>query len=139
MLYEVKKLRKYPHMLPADVKLWERWIDRYPDFFSAVEYDIHVGGTVKRLPWWSDAYKEMASALAARKIDVVGHRPGEVWIVELKPDAGASAIGQLLCYRILYNRKFQPTSSVVLCLITNNMVPDEEYLCGMFGIKWFEV
>lgn len=139
IIYDPQKLSKYPHMLPADVALWERWLDRHGDFFSAVEYDVHVGGAIERLPVWSDQLVEMASTLAAKRIDVVGHRPGEVWIIEVKPEAGTSAIGQLVSYRILYIEKFKPATEPVCCLVTDNLVPDERFLLDHLGFKFFVV
>jgi len=138
-VYDPKKLRKYPHLLPADVAIWERWLERYGDFFVAVEYDVHVGGAVQRLPGWSDKFTKEASVLEAKRIDVVGHKPGEIWIVEVKKDPGTAAIGQLVSYRILYIEKFKPATELICCLVCNYLVPDERFLLEKLGFKWFVV
>lgn len=139
VIYDPEKLSKYPHLLPADVALWERWLDRYGDFFTALEYDVHVGGGVEVVPGWSQETIKMASTLAAKRIDVVGHKPGEIWIVEVKPEAGVAALGQLLCYRILYIEKFKPTAEPICCLVTDHLVPDEVFLLNRLGFRSFVV
>lgn len=138
-VYDPEKLRKYPHMLPADVALWERFLSRHSDFFVAVEYDVHVGGAVERLPAWSDKFTLEASWLAAKRIDVVGHKPGEIWLIEVKPEPGTAAIGQLVSYEILYRLKFKPSASLLCCLITNYLVPDEKVILETLGFRWFVV
>lgn len=137
--YLAVKLPKYPHLLPADVLLWERFLDQYPDYFESVEYDVHVGGAVDHSPWWSDKFRIEASWLASKRIDVVGHRKGEIWIVELKPEAGLSAIGQLIGYELLYQKRYSPTWPLVKCLVTNLLTPDERFLTVALGIRTFQV
>lgn len=139
IIYDPEKLRKYPHLLPADVALWERWLDKHGDFFAAVEYDVHVGGEVVRWSEWSDKFYAMATTLEAKRIDVVGHKPGEIWIVEVKPEAGVSAIGQLVSYRILYVEKFQPATEPVCCLVTNYLTLDMRFLLDRLGFRSFLV
>lgn len=138
-LYAPEKLHAYPHMLSADVILWEKWLDRYHDFFTAVEYDVHIGGAVERMSHWTQDIIEMASTLAAKRIDVVGHRPGETWIIEVKPDAGTTAIGQLVAYKILYAERFSPVGKIECALVTNNLILDEKFLLERLGFKWFVV
>lgn len=139
MIYEAEKLRKYPHMLPADVALWERFLSRYSGFFTTVEYDVHVGGAVERLSAWSDKFTLEASWLAAKRIDVVGHKPGEIWLIEVKPEPGTAAIGQLVAYRILYLLKYTPSANVICALVSDYLVPDEKVILEKLGFKWFVV
>lgn len=138
-VYDLTKLRRYPHMLPADVRLWERWLDKHGDFFTSVQYDVHVGGDVERLPHWSDKFTTEASWLAAKRIDVVGYKPGEIWLIEVKPEAGTAAIGQLVSYLILYRLKFAPAADLICALVTNYLVPDEKVILETLGFRWFVV
>lgn len=138
-LYLQEKLPKYPHLLPADVDLWERFIEKHPEFFQQVEYDVHVGGTIDVLEWWTDEDRRNFSWLACKRIDVVGHKGGKVWLIEVKPEAGLSAIGQLISYRLLYERRFAPTAPLVMCLVTDSLTPDEQWLTSKLGISVFLV
>lgn len=130
-----EQLQKYPHLLPADVDLWERFMDRYPSFFLSLEYDVHVGGAIDVRPWWSNEDIKTFSHLASKRIDVVGHTAGEIYIIEIKPEAGVSAIGQLISYELLYKKRFGPTDPLVLCLITDFLTPDERWLTSELEIR----
>lgn len=134
-----EQLPKYPHLLPADVVLWERFMAEHPDFFESVEYDVHVGGAIDRSPWWSHEDVRTFSHLACKRIDVVGHTAGEIYIVEVKPEAGVAAIGQLISYELLYRKRFGATAPLVLCLITDFLTPDERWLTSELEIRVFLV
>lgn len=138
-LYVQEKLPKYPHLLPADVDLWERFMEAHPGFFERVEYDVHVGGAIDVRPWWSAEDRRSFSHLAAKRIDVVGHTPGRIWIIEVKPEAGVSAIGQLISYRLLYEKRFGATAPLVLCLVTDFLTPDERWLTSQLQISVYVV
>ena len=138
-VYPAVKQGRYPHMLAEDVALWNKFLDEWPEQFEGVEYDVHVGGEVERLRWWSDQVQRMGEWLAAKRIDVVGYRPGEIWIVEVKPYAGVAAIGQVLCYLELYRKDRRPPEKLVGCIVTDKVTPDLRYLVGVFAIQVFEV
>lgn len=137
--YVQEKLPKYPHLLPADVDLWERFMAQHADFFESVEYDVHVGGAIDVKPWWSDKDIRSFSHLAAKRIDVVGHKGNQIWIVEVKPEAGLSALGQLISYQLLYKKRFGPTVPLVLCLVTDFLTPDERWLTSQLKVSVFVV
>lgn len=139
VLFDFQKQRKYPHMLPADVALWERFIDRNPGYFSRVEYDVHVGGGLDIQEWWTDSERQAYSWLAAKRIDVVGHRNNQIYIIEVKPEAGISAIGQVLCYRMLYREKYKPTAALVGCIVTDYITPDERWISSQLNLVVFSL
>lgn len=94
----------YDHMAVRDVPLWERFMRAVPDAFDSVAYDVPVGtvpehaqGTIV------DGGADMGR-LYKRRIDVVGFKGGETHIIEVKPGATMSAIGQVLGYKHLYMR-----------------------------------
>lgn len=120
-----KKLAKYPHMKPADVEIWEQFIRAKRDFFDRVDYDFHVGDGAAFLPTGEDTPEGRENKLYQRKIDVVGYRDGQVWLVEVKPMADTEALGQILTYQKLYlkskNANQSPTMMVLTGKITNEM------------------
>lgn len=109
----------YPHLKPADVHLWEKFIRANEGFFDSVEYDVLVGDP----PGWLDTEKdELAKKelpLYLKKIDVVGHKGQEVFICEIKPRAGAYALGQVLSYEVFWRQKHQAIPAPLLVIITN--------------------
>lgn len=139
VVYDPTKLQKYPHLLPRDIAIWERFLEVHAGEFVGFQYDIHVGGAVGRLPGWTIEDAQMASWLEAKRIDVVGFKEGEIWIIEVKHEAGVGAFGQLMAYRELYWQKYSPKVPVVMCLVTNNLTPDEQLVCEKLGIRFYVV
>ena len=127
--YPFKKLAKYPHLMPKDVKIWERFIDQNPDSFGLVSYDVRVGEGMKlpddaEEPYASDMYH-----LSKKRIDVVGFVGNEAWVIELKPRAGFTAIGQALGLTELYQPEGLLFSIICPCIITDEEMPDIRGLC----------
>lgn len=138
-VYPAEKLRKYPHMLPADVGLWERFLDKYGSRFSNFRYDVHVGGHLERSEWMGDETWAMAQVLAAKRIDAVGYRPREVWIIEVKPESGCGAIGQLVVYSMLFPRSGYVGKRLVRALVCENITPDDRFVMEGLGYEYFIV
>lgn len=133
--YDLEKLRKYPHMLARDVALWERFIDRHPDYYQEVAYDVKVGKGVELPPDYPGNIKTDALALTRKRIDVVGIRPEGVDVIEVKPLAGLSAIGQVVSYRILFELEQGDGRAIRAVILTDRKDPDYDILCGVLGIK----
>lgn len=87
------------HMLPLDIAIWRQFLNLYEDDFEEFRYDVHVGPKLRmddpKIPWLGD-FSERALSL---RIDVLGFKPGECWLIEVKPNAGLGALGQLMAYR----------------------------------------
>lgn len=117
----------YPHMKPADIHIWEKFIRANAGFFDSVDYDVPVGEVPEWMDTENDPHAQGQAILYKKKIDVVAYRPGEIWLIELKPFAGSSALGQILTYDILFKRKHQGAEVIRPCVITNkcaNGFPD---------------
>lgn len=123
--FPYKILSKYPHMKPADVTVWERFINFNEGYFTSVDYDMHIGEGADFLPTGEDTPDGRENRLYQRKIDVVGYTPDKTWIVEVKPIADMSALGQILTYRSLTRNKAEfgeePRFAVVCEEVSNEM------------------
>lgn len=111
-------------MGPADKALWLRYLAIGGAVNAPFEYDLRVGEGV-RLPDNADRMtQKAAAALTTKRIDVVWRKDETVFICEVKPRAGASAIGQLLNYRNLYRSTISTANNIRLVLITDILQPD---------------
>ncbi len=137
--YKYEKRYHYPHMGPADKEIWERFIDKFPAAYDVVSYDVKVGSPPPFDPTVNDATAGDASDLYKKKIDVIGYGGGKIDIIELKPRAGASALGQVKGYIELYKRDIAPKSTPNGILITDILLPDMEMLAETMGVKLFIV
>ena len=129
----------YPHMLKSDSEIWHRFLQKYPDYFDMVDYDIHIGQGVTPDPSWDANIASMATALTQRRIDVLGVK-GLLWyIVEVKKDPGVSALGQLIGYRVLYKLQYSTRPTPRLLLIANRVDDDLASILSSQNISSFVV
>lgn len=138
-MYSPEWRGRYPHMLRRDVVVWNRFLSGVGLSFVGYDYDVHVGGEVRCGAGWSEKDLHMARMLASKRIDAVGYRAGEVWLFEVKPEAGVTSVGQLVTYRLLYLRQFAPRAQVICALVCSNILPDELWVMEQQGFRTFVV
>lgn len=122
-------------MKPGDIAIWERFIRKNPNVFDYVEYDVNVGAgptfdTIVNAETGGDDI-----ALYKKKIDVVGHKDGKTTIIEIKPNAGLGAFGQVLSYEILYLEHVDPEADTETWIITDRTMADMLHLANEHGVK----
>lgn len=130
-----EKRTSYPHMAVADTAIWSRYIDRHPEAFVEVAYDVAIG---EGAPFDTVVNTETGghiNRLYQRKIDVVLKDGGGVILVELKPRATTAAIGQLQAYAKLWKRDFPSFPVTQLVIITDSLAPEMEFLAHDAGIE----
>jgi len=130
---------RYKHMLPNDKRIWDRFLEQYGDYFDYFDYDVRVGEGVGDIVGVDELTKEIALALTRKRIDAVGFRGEEVWVFEIKPRAGLSALGQVTAYEELWNKDFRPRRVSYKAIVTDRTDNDIRYLCQTQGIRLYEV
>ena len=134
-LYKYEKRFKYPHMKPNDVAIWERFIEQFPDAYETVQYDVAIGDVPAFMEERSSREGQAMKELYRLKIDVLGYKGNTIDLIEVKHEAGASSIGQLLGYVELYKRDFEPSAPVRPVLLSNILKPNMQYLTEQQNIK----
>lgn len=133
--YPYKKLASYPGMKPADIKIWEKFIDLYPKAYESVIYNMTVGEGSAGQQHDDTPLQNGWHQLKCRKIDVVGFIAGRVDVVELKPHAGPSTIGQVVGYMHLYHGYRDPSSFPFPVIITDSDESDMRFLCARLNVR----
>src|SRR3990167_8489404 len=96
--YKYEKLTKYPHMRPGDIAIWDAYLDKNAEDFLRCWYDVKVGepeipeiqiNEKLRESWWD---------LTRWGIDVLAEDNEFFYVIEIKPNANAKALGQALAY-----------------------------------------
>ena len=139
MTVPFEKLRKYPHMMPNDIAVWELFLSANPLRFDRLEYDVHVGrgyGYDEDSPDW---HLRLARGLTQYRIDVVGWNSRNATIIEVKPYAGLGALGQLLSYRHFFIKEIYTPTLPRLLAVTDQTTPDMRDLLTHFGVELAEV
>lgn len=133
--FSYEKRYWYPHMKPLDQAIWERFISQFPDVYDHVQYDVPVGEVPEHATLPVSDLGGTAEMLYKRKIDVVGFKGDQIDIIELKPSAGLSAIGQVNGYRALYIRDYSPSVVPKAIIITDSVDPDAGHVAHLQGVQ----
>lgn len=133
--FDFKKGYWYPHMKPRDVAIWERFIDKYPDAYEKCQYDFGIGDIPPFIASASSVEGQRMAELYKLKIDVLGYKGGTIDLIEVKPAASSSTIGQVTGYVELYKRDEKPTLTIQPVIITDELRPNMDYLSVVNGVK----
>jgi hypothetical protein len=134
-IHKFEHAPSYKHMKPRDVVLWDRFIDAFPDAYREVQYDFMVGDPPPFNPLMDDGEDWEQDKLYRLKIDCVCYDGNRFDIVEVKPEAGPSTIGQVKAYRELFLRDEQPQIPVGMVIVTDVERPNMRYLCEAEGVR----
>lgn len=114
---------RYPHMREDEMALWNRFLDRYGDGFTSFEYDARLGAPSGAARGFDAGTVAVFEALTKLRVDAVGYGPEEVWLFEVMPSAGLSAVGKIIGYRDLFVAERRPALPVRLGVVTDRFQP----------------
>ena len=137
-IFPYEKLTKYPHMKPEDVAVWEVFIEKYPNAFNSVSYDVCCGEGADFLPTEEDTPAGRENRLYKKKIDVVGYNGDTATIIEVKPYADFRGLGQIIGYHELYCRDNQNGAQPRKMLVCNEATVEMRSLYESNGIEVIE-
>ncbi|MCD6590287.1 hypothetical protein J7K74_03850 [Candidatus Woesearchaeota archaeon] len=126
-------------MGPMEKVIWDKFLLTTPLKFIKIEYDVRVGPGYVPKEKYPEYIIRMAKALTQLRIDAVGHQKERIWIFEVKPRAGRSALGQLESYRYWYIKDYKPTKPVQLAVVAYYIDPNLEPIFEHRGIYVFLV
>jgi hypothetical protein len=120
-------MNHYPHLLPDDVPVWERFLDTYLPTYNTIDYDVRVCPGYDPGPDWPENYRKMCWHLSCRRIDAVAFLTDRIFIIEITTSAGLTAIGQLTTYPTLYKNTYHPDLPCYPMLVAESLqngIPD---------------
>lgn len=123
-----------PHMLKTDVPVWYRFLEKWGTPFTALYYDVLLGGPFLTVEQEKDPYWRMWRANTAKRADAIAELPNAVWIIEVAKRPGLRAVGQLQVYRSLWieDPKIRKPESVLL--VCEEVDTDLLASAAMYGI-----
>ncbi len=132
--FPYKKLAKYPHLDAQDRITWEQFIDKNPEAYKSVDYDLAISD----MPHVSQPAMSLGISGAERvykyRCDVVGYTDSEIHLIEVKGRASPAVIGQVLADYELYVRDHNPQKPVKPFVICREYTPHMDFLCAQKGI-----
>ena len=135
--YEAR--HKYPHLIGEDTKVWTRFIEKYPDLFDTVDYDVHVGSGTETPEDWLESSKLYWTKMTSKRIDVVGWKNGFATILEVKNRVGLHTLGQILGYRFLYHREHPTIPLTPAIVVCSRIDQDDIGILNHYEVKFFVV
>jgi len=114
----------YPHMLAEDRVIWTRFLERYGGEVTRCWYDVHVGRAVPLPPEVGPEYLAVVEGVTKKRIDAVVLWRGRYCVVEVKPYAGFTALGQALAYTRLFRVEFATVREVVAMVVCGKVDVD---------------
>lgn len=121
-------------MSPADTIIWNRFLEQYPQAYDSVQYDFHIGDAPPFNTLMDDDTDKNQDKLYRFRIDAVGRVGSSVDIIEIKPNARLTALGEVENYKMLYERDEEPLGKVNMVIITDKEMTNMDYLCKQKGI-----
>ncbi|MBS3920017.1 MAG: hypothetical protein KG012_14155 [Deltaproteobacteria bacterium] len=116
--YEITWRGEPQQMLPPDIPLWHLFLDRFASNFERFYYNVRVGGPDLTNVVADEAMKKMWYASTAKRIDAIGEKKSELWIIEVASSPYLRAVGQCLSYKFLWEEDpkiDKPAKMVLLC------------------------
>ena len=133
------KQSKYPHMRPEDIGVWEKLIEKRPDFYDSVDYDYRVGRGRNYPNVAEEWLRRDFYLLTQLRIDAVGYRGDEVHIIEVKPVVNVTALGQVIAYTLLYSEANPDAINIVPVIVAGDAMPDVQHAAEQMGVQIFLV
>ena len=133
--WKYQKQPHYAHMSPEDVRIWEMFIEQFPDFYITADYDVRVGEGRPYQGTLDPKIKLDMVGLSKKRIDVVGYNEKEIDVIEIKPNAGMHAIGQVLSYALMWHKKYPTKDKPRKVIITDKIAPDDLASARSLGVE----
>lgn len=135
--YETR--HKYPHLIGEDSAVWTRFIQKFPNKYLTVSYDVKVGSGANTDPIPEESLKEYWSTLTKKRIDVIAWDNNFVTIIEVKKRASLFTLGQILGYRFLYLREYPELHMVKTLIVCELISQDDIDVLSHYGIDYIIV
>lgn len=125
----------YPHMARRDAAIWERYLRAHAQLWRGFAYDVAVGGIIAEVTDYDEATLKGYQYSTAQRIDVVGERPDEHWIIEVRSNARVGAVGAALGYTLLAQKEAWTQLPLVPAVCTDNISPDVRWVAEQLGVQ----
>lgn len=128
---------KPPHMLPRDIPVWHRFLDKYGAPFITIYYDVLLGGPFLTDEEKKDPLKRDWQVLISKRADAIVELADETWVIEVVHVAGMRSIGQVESYFALWSRDPKLDKPPRKVLVAETIDEDLLDAAGVLGVSVF--
>lgn len=122
---------KYPHLTDGEGAIWQRFVNKYPDWFDEVWYDVEIGTCRDITETGSEEWERHKKYLNQYKIDVVGKKGNQYTIIEIKREATSKALGEIQLYFHCFLRDWKTENAVKTMILTDIEMPEMKEICEL--------
>lgn len=128
-----------PHMLPPDIPVWYRFLDKWRHEIKTLYLDCLVGGPYLTPEEEKDPIKKSWRYVNAKRPDAIVETKDEVWIIEVSANPGLRAMGQCIAYLSLWLEDPKILKPEKAVLVVETLDTDLGAACGRMGVRIFVV
>jgi len=128
-----------PHMLPRDIPVWYRFLEKYGAPFIKIYYDVRLGGPFLTPEQEKDPFMRDWQYLSSKRMDVLAELRSEIWIIEVVHQAGMRSIGQCESYLSLWKMDPKIDKPAIKVLVAETIDEDLLSAAASLGIVIFIV
>lgn len=128
-----------PHMLPPDIPVWYRFLDRWKGEIEKLYYNCLLGGAWLSEEEERDPLKRMWRHNTAKRPDAIAETKDEVWIIEVSANPGLRAMGQCFSYQALWEEDPVIAKIDRAVLVCETLDTDLGAAAGKMGVRIFVI
>jgi len=128
-----------PHMLPPDIPVWWRFLEKWGHEIITLYYDCLLGGPFLTPEQELDPVWKSWKYTTSKRPDAIAETKNEVWIIEVSANPGLRAVGQCISYQSLWLEDPAITKIERPVLIVETLDTDLGAVCGRLGVLVFVV
>lgn len=132
---EVHRLT-YPAMLPAEIAVFRAWLQLHEGEYTRFEYNVRVGPGFDPGEGVMQSIRDMSIKSTRKRMDALAWQGDTPLIIEVKDRAGLSAIGQLLGYRVHWQRENPQSIPPKMLLVANRLAPGVEDVLNAHNVPF---
>ena len=126
---------RYPHMMPLDIAIWDRFLDKFGEEFEGFQYDVTLGEGALAPSHFSEEDKRLLWLSTVKRADALGIRRNKLVLFEVKPRLGMAAVGQCVSYLILWQRQYANVPPVEMAWVGEMAEPDLFFVMSTLGFR----
>lgn len=127
-------MHKYPGLRPHDMALWDMLLLSHPGLFKEVWYNIKLGDPVTQERDREIMLRTGMYDVSSWVVDVLARDEENYYVIEIKPDAKAGAIGQALAYKALLESEYTFTAPLYPVVLTDDIGPITQTAAQLLGV-----
>lgn len=133
-LHEYGFKHVYPGMRPHDEVIWDEFVKNHREAFVHCAYNVPVGEPYVDSDRAREGRRNGMWGVSQWRVDVLAHDGDREYVIEIKPKAGAGAIGQALLYTKLLQAEGRVSEHAIPVVLTDELGEITQKAAELVGV-----